>query len=425
MPATSQPTDQPYGRLITDEQALERLFRAQFSALLVDARAHLPGAEMAAPRVVSKAFHMAWNDRAQFKTTEELTAYLKNSIQHGAARELSRRAGLHRADHAISGSTDGGEHAVTHHDVSEMSVDEAWDRLQHTLHGGAPEAYRKRASSARHEAAEHMAALGKTRSWKPIAGMIAAVVVAVAALTWFMNRQGQDREISQALAAADARKYETSFGQQANVSLDDGTTVTLGPDSRLTVPVQFNQGIRAVKIEGTAHFTVPASEAEPFQVRAGDAAIAVTGTVFTVRRFPADTQVVVHVREGSIQLRQSEERREVGTGMSYLVTNGGSMRVPTTEELNEASAWVDGKIVLAGRSLREVLPELRRWFGLNIHVADEELLAREVFVSAPITSDAQAIASVEQSGKLTFTYVGNNMTFMDAVQTRSAGSRRD
>jgi hypothetical protein len=174
MSTTSHPTDQPTGQLITDEKALEKIFRANYLRLVADAKGRLgESAASSAPRVVSKAFHQAWQERKRFHAMEELEAYLGANIQHGAARELSRIAGLHRMDHV-------GGHKEAKHEVTEMGVDEAWDRLQHTLQGGAPEAYRARASTARHEAAEHMAQLGKERNWKPV--IISAVVLAAIGL---------------------------------------------------------------------------------------------------------------------------------------------------------------------------------------------------------------------------------------------------
>ena len=425
MPVTSQPTDQPTGRLITDEQSLERLFRAHFNALLVEAKGKLPGAEMAAPRVVSKAFHQAWNDRAQFRTQEELVVFLKAAIQHGAARELSRRAGLHRADHAIAGNTDTGESPVsTHHDVVEMSLDEAWDRLQHTLHGGAPEAYRQRASTARHEAAEHMAALGTKRNWKPIIAVAAVALVAVVAIVWILERQGRDIGVTRALAASDVRSYETSYNQFIRVTLDDSTIVQLGPESKLTVPRAYNIDLRAVGIVGTANFTVTQTQEAPFQVRTGDVAVVATGTVFTIRNFADDPVVVVQSREGSVEVRAANERRQLDAGMSVIVTDSGTMRPPSTEELNAAVNWVDGSINISGKDLRSVLPALRRWFGLDIKIADTTILNREVFLSAPVGAQRSALTSIEQSGKLRFTYVGENMTFVDAASPAPAGGRR-
>src|SRR5437868_13932757 len=96
MPVTSQPTDQPYGQVLPDEKALEKLFRASFARWVADAKTRLGDAGSAAPRVVSKAFHLAWQDRKRFRSQEELDAFIGAQIHHQAARELSRRAGVAR-----------------------------------------------------------------------------------------------------------------------------------------------------------------------------------------------------------------------------------------------------------------------------------------------------------------------------------------
>ena len=415
MPATSQPTDQPTGQLITDEKALEKLFRANYSKLVADAKGRLQEASAAAPRVVSKAFHMAWIDRQRFRSTDELDAFLGANIQHGAAREISRRAGLHRMEHGA-----GATKKDTHRDHAEMGVDEAWDRLQHTLQGGAPEAYRARASSARHEAAEHVAALGKERNWKPflLVGVV-GLLIAIGAI-WWINKVGESRAIDRALAARDARATETSFGQQAQITLDDGTLVLLGPESKLTVPKNFgmSQGYRAVKIDGTANFKVTKTLKQPFEVRSGQVAVIARGTEFTVRRFKDDPSLIVYVRDGIVDVRFGEDIRNVTKGMAYAVTSTGTMRVPSNEELDEARTWADGNVTIVGHTLRYTLPQLKRWYGLDVHVPDTKLLDRKVFVRAALNSPKEAIASIEQSGGLKFTYIGENMAFQDTVASK-------
>jgi len=410
MPATSQPTDQPTGQLITDEKTLERLFRAKYAKLVVDAKGRLGEAVSSAPRVVSKAFHLAWNDRKRFHSEEELDAFLGANIQHGAAREISRLAGLHRMD----------AHGAGHkekHNVAEMSVDEAWDRLQHTLQGGAPEAYRARASTARHEAAEHVAALGQERNWTPFI-IIGVVALAVGSgVFWWINKAGESRAVARALAAPDARGYETGSGQQANVTLDDGTVVHLGPESKLTVPKRFGMsgGFRAVKIDGTAAFDVTKLGKTPFEVRSGEVEIVAKGTSFVVRHFKDDPSLIVFVREGTVDVTLGDETRSITKGMSYGVTNAGAMRVPSAEELDEARTWADGNVTIVGHTLRYVLPQMKRWYGLDIHVPNAQLLDRKVFVRAALNSPKEAITSVEQSGGLKFAYIGDNMAFQDTV----------
>lgn len=420
MPVTPQPPDQQYGQLITDETVLERLFREHYPRWIADAKNRLgTDAATAAPRVVSKAFHLAWQDRKRFHSMEELDAFLGAQIHHGATREISRRAGLHRMDHH-----EGLGGAKTKHETHEMTVDEAWDRLQHTLAGGAPEAYRKRASAARHEAAEHVKELARERNWKPTL-IIGAVVIAVAlgVIVW-VQKAGASRAITSALAAPDARKVETSYGQQANIPLHDGTIVRVGPETKLTIPSRFGPELRAVKIEGAASFEVKQAMEKPFEVRIGPAAVLARGTVFTVRKYPDDSNVVVHVKEGTVDVLVGEAIRNVATGMSYVVSNTGEIRVPSAEELAEASTWADGTVSIHGRTLRQALPQLKRWYGLDIKVPDSRLLDRPVYVSAKLDSPREAIAAVEKSGGVKWGYIGENMVFQDTVPTRRSTKRR-
>ena len=214
MTVTSQPTDQPTGQLITDQKVLERLFREHYARLLVDAKSRLGDAAPSAPRVVSKAFHLAWQDRKRFHSFEELDAFLGAQIHHGASREISRRAGLHRIE-----SHEGlGGHGTAKHEIHEMTVDEAWDRLEHTLQGGAPEAYKARASTARHEAAAHVKDLAKEKNWTPaiLIGVVGLSVIL--GIMWYVDRAGAESMITNALAASDARHTEMGNLQIANVT---------------------------------------------------------------------------------------------------------------------------------------------------------------------------------------------------------------
>lgn len=421
MTVTSQPTDQPTGQLITDQKVLEKLFRQHYTRLLADAKNRLGDASHAAPRVVSKAFHLAWQDRKRFHSFEELDAFLGAQIHHGATREISRRAGLHRME-----SHEGlGGHAHTKHETHEMTVDEAWDRLEHTLQGGAPEAYKARASTARHEAAAHVKDLAKKTNWKPAIAVGVVGLAAVLGVMWFVDRAGADRLVTNALAAPDARHTEMGNMQIANVTLEDSTIATLAPQTRLTVPSRYGRNdIRAVRVEGATNFNVTQQFDKPFEVRVGDVAVLARGTVFTVRKYRDEDNVIVHVKQGNVDVKRGETLRNVPQGMALVVATDGAMRVPTSEEVQEAINWVDGNVTIAGRTLRYVLPQMKRWYGLDIKVPNMALLDRQVFLSAPANSQREAIASVEASGGLRFTYIGENMAFEDTAASRATTKRR-
>lgn len=421
MPATSppmgssaSPTPEP-GAPLSDPGSLEGYFRAHFSELATEAKSHLDDAASSAPRVVEGAFRHAWEERERFHSALELDAFLHEEVRHGAAREKSRRASLHRHDapHAPA-------HAMTAHDTT-ASVDESWGHLARSLHftGDSNHAVAQEevAAHLRHDTAGHVAELAKKRSWKvPITiGIIAAVFVAGG--IWYVDRLGDESAITGALAAPDARIHTAATAQLAIVTLDDGTRVELTPESKLIVPKQFGDLMRAVKLDGEATFTVTPGKSRPFEVRAGNTKALVTGTVLTVRAFSSESTVVVYLKEGSANVSRADSRdsaQVVTAGHALVIPKAGAIRQPTGPELEEATSWNEHTLTIANRQLRDALPQLRRWYGVDIKVIDLPLLDRPVTIQASLDSPKEAITAIEQSANVKFGYEDKTMVFRDA-----------
>ncbi|HEX4468636.1 MAG TPA: hypothetical protein VH080_03840, partial [Gemmatimonadaceae bacterium] len=251
MPVTSPPvgSDQPPtpGVPLSDAASLEQYFRAHFSDLATEAKAQLDDAAAAAPRVVEGAFRHAWEERERISTSQDLDAFLHEEVRHGAAREKSRRASLHR--HDAPGK------AAAPHASAEADVDQSWAHLSRTLHlapGDVGVAEQESAALLRHDAAGHVADLAKKRSLKvPIAIVVLAAIV-VGGGIYYVDRLGDEGAVTGALAAPDARTHVAATAQLAKVTLDDGTQAVLAPESKLIVPKQFGDLMRAVKLEGAA-----------------------------------------------------------------------------------------------------------------------------------------------------------------------------
>ena len=418
MPVTSPPmgSNQPPspGVPLSDAASLEHYFRARFADLATEAKEQLADAAAAAPKVVEGAFRHAWEERERISTPQDLDSFLHDEVRHGAAREKSRRASLHRHD-----AHNGGK-AAAPHAAPQLDVDQSWTHLSRTLHllpddVGSAEAEHESAALLRHDTAGHVADLAKKRSWKvPIAiGVVAAVVVGAG--IYYVDRLGDEGAITGALAAPDARTHVAATAQLAKVTLDDGTQAVLAPESKLIVPKQFGDLLRAVKLEGAATFTVGKGKPKPLEIRANNAHILVTGTVLTVRAFPTETTVVVALKEGSANVKVGDSVHAIPTGKALLIKNK-EIREPTTPELEEATSWNDQTLTIANRQLRDVLPQLRRWYGLDIKVLDAPLLDRMVTIQASLDSPKEAINAVQQSANVQFAWGadGKTMLFKDA-----------
>lgn len=408
--------------VLSDEDALHRTFLAEYPALAAEAKAEL-GTEAAAlcPKVVEGAFVRAWDARTRFQTPAQLHQFLVEDVHHAAARALSRRAAAHRM-----GTID--PHATAHagHGSVELDPETSWSHIQHALHGEAhsPETLARAAAVSRHEAASHIVVATKNAPpWAAI-GLGLLALAFVVGLVFFVEHLGKDSKIANAVNAADARVVTSNPAQVGNVTLDDGTKVHLAPESKLSIPKTFGPKLRAVKIEGAATFDVAKGQELEFRAFARDVAVVATGTSFTVRAYPSDEAVTIVVGEGSVEVRRAKETQTLGAGQSLVLREGETPRAATAEERDAADAWRGGTLAIAGQPLREVLPQLKRWYGLDVRVQQPPLLERKVTLRASLDSSRQAIRGIEQSTGLEFGYMGQTMVFKERAAKASGSKKR-
>jgi transmembrane sensor len=185
-----------------------------------------------------------------------------------------------------------------------------------------------------------------------------------------------------------ALTYQTGVGQTDSVTLSDGTRLRLGPDSRLTLAAAYGEGTRDVVLAGEAAFEVVHDEALPFTVRAGSARIQDLGTAFTVRA-AGDGEVRVVVTEGSVRLAGTAS--SAGSGVVLNAGDRGRVtgeEAPVVEPAAAADlAWTEGRLVFEDASMARVAADLRRWYGVNVRIADPALAERTLtaqFAGEPV-----------------------------------------
>jgi ferric-dicitrate binding protein FerR (iron transport regulator) len=404
----------PIRTALADEEALRRAFLAEYPALTAEARTDLGSdAAVLSTKVVEGAFVRAWDARERLKTPEDLHKFLVDDVHHGAARALSRRAAAHRL---------GGDAAHTAHSTADATQDQSWAHIQHALHGEAhsPKALAEAAAISRHEAAEHIVGVTKERPLWAILAVGAAVLAALVGVVLWIDRLDADAKIARAVSAADSRVVSSIPAQVGIVSLDDGSKVRLAPESKLTIPKNFGPDLRAVKLEGAASFDVAPGQKKDFRVLARNAAVVAKGTSFTMRAYPNDPALMVVVNEGSVELRQANEKTPLVVGAALVIPDSGATRPATPDERVEADGWRRGTLAINKQPLREVLPQLKRWYGLNIMVQQPKLLERPVTMVVSLDSSRQAIRAVEQSTGLEFGYIGQNMVFKEPAANAAA-----
>jgi transmembrane sensor len=243
-------------------------------------------------------------------------------------------------------------------------TDAAWMRVRRRV-AGAPRPLRL---------AEAVYPAGRERPWARTLFRVAAVVIAAAGLGGILLLNNQLRTPSASRAVA-LRETSTRPGQRATVLLADGSRVTLAAGSTLRYPLTFGD-TRELHLDGEAYFEVASDSTSPFVVLARGAETRVLGTKFVVRALAPDSAVVVAVAEGKVALSRAGDTALSAVRAAVLTRGevgrlapGGEAAVLVGADAAQYLAWTEGRLLFRDTPLRDVIPELSRWYGLDVRFA--------------------------------------------------------
>jgi ferric-dicitrate binding protein FerR (iron transport regulator) len=129
------------------------------------------------------------------------------------------------------------------------------------------------------------------------------------------------------------------------------------------------------------------------------------------------------VTEGSVAVRVGKgTSTTVDANQTLVVDAVGATREATTDEAEEAASWADGKLTMVNRPLKEILPELLRWYNVDASVRDLSLLDRKATLRTTLDSGSVALAEVAKSANLTVTKDGTRNVLVDAT-AKPAGKK--
>lgn len=213
--------------------------------------------------------------------------------------------------------------------------------------------------------------------WTPIVAAKSGKAAKAARRRWLVPAVSLAAAAATAWLAAPAvllrlqADHATGTAELRTIRLQDGSDITLGPDSALAV--SYEPGARQVRLlKGEAFFAVAPDTARPFKVAARSVEASVLGTRFDVRL--EEAAVVVAVQEGRVRVEASDGDETLQAGQAVRVAGKGPF-VREDEEPGMIAAWRQGQLYLKNRPLGEAVDEIRRYFAGTIIVTDAALAA--------------------------------------------------
>lgn len=186
----------------------------------------------------------------------------------------------------------------------------------------------------------------------------------------------------------------TETGEIRRVELSDGSIIRLGPQS--AIATAYSASARDVRLlKGVAYFDVVPDASRPFQVEAHHMRATALGTTFEVRMNSAGAAVAV--REGVVKVEDQHDGHHVSEVLRVgdwvrVLADGGSVRGTLPQD--HIASWIDGRLIVADRTVGDVVDELRRYYpGMVILRGDA--LARQPLTGVYGLSDpASAIRAI-------------------------------
>ncbi len=223
---------------------------------------------------------------------------------------------------------------------------------------------------------------------------VAASLLATVGVSWWAI------DTYQPFARPSSGEFVTRTGEHRDLILADGSRVTLGAQTRLSV--DFTSDSRNLRLHGgEAFFSVKKDPDRPFRVHALDGVITAVGTAFNVRT--TGDRVIVAVTEGVVAVAESKTtqvnagasserpattRLAKGEQVTFTTHNAEKFETLALSRVDpeQPTRWRDGWLVYRQEPLRDVLRDVARYSDLKIEVAtdlDDQLR----FTGAVNTSD--------------------------------------
>ncbi len=178
--------------------------------------------------------------------------------------------------------------------------------------------------------------------------------------------------------------YKTAVAEMREVTLPDGSQVTLGARSELVVT--YSDDARQVQLrEGEAFFSVEADAARPFEVQAKTTVVRVLGTRFDVHLGKRRDRVAV--LDGVVEVRGQRLR----AGEQLIAPRDKQEAVIKTQVAEQPGHWRDGRFVYEAVPLIEVVADANRYYQGTISLASEDIADMLVTTSFKVTQIDQML----------------------------------
>jgi len=204
-------------------------------------------------------------------------------------------------------------------------------------------------------------------------------------------------------------EIRTAANETKNITLADGSKISLNQNSTFAYPEDFQVENRTVKLTGEAFFEVAKAEGKRFTIFAQGTKTEVIGTSFNLRAYNKK-EVKVQVVTGKVAFSKSEIENAVFlTPGEEGVISEKTVALPTKKPIEEPNfqAWKTKRLSFNNQRLEQVVAELETYFNIDLEIQNEALKNCRFTTSFDNPDLKETLDVISMTGNLKITQAGN------------------
>lgn len=200
----------------------------------------------------------------------------------------------------------------------------------------------------------------------------------------------------------------TSYGEQKDICLPDGTRLTLNACSQVRYPERFVEEERKIELEGEGFFQVTHREEQPFIVTTKTFDVQVLGTCFNVKAYPSDATMGVDVESGKVQVDMPEAMMRLKAD-EQVVINHTTGEYSKRNNGHKVAVWRNGGLRFDATPIRDVAKVLERKYNCRITFAEGQEFENLISGEHDNRSLEAVLQSIEYTSGIHFRISGNQV----------------
>ena len=240
----------------------------------------------------------------------------------------------------------------------------------------------------------------RLRRFYRIAALFILIFTAGYIVSWYVANNNVNKELGHVNAISVPK------GSRSQITLPDGSEIWLNAGSRITYNSDFNLKERIVNLEGEAYFNVTTNHEKPFIVRTSNLDIKAYGTVFNVKSYPDEKEIVTTLVRGNVLIVNNDNTSQqisynLRPGQNFKFVKSGqpetdatvdtvsktvakqapvkvmepikSVEVEKNVKTKLYTSWKDDNWIIEGESLGDLAPQLERRYNIRIVFGSDKI----------------------------------------------------